>query len=282
MRTAVSLLTFPSRYPAGQRRGTPLFVSIPACQHHGGKKKSHSPYTRAGAISKFYCDIGGEMMNSRELALFLPEVRAGGRCQTLDFMELEKEKGITITSAATTYFGTIRKINIIDTPRDPFPAVLDGAILVTVCSIRCAVSSITVDRQMKRYKVPDWRSSINGQNGANPPKRYCVIFAEKLKLNAVMIQLPSARKIIFEGVIDLVAMKAYYFDGPKGETIITKDIPDNYKTQAAQAQGYFEETIHAAIRKVYVAGICAGTGYAKQRRHAGKHTDGQKNSYLGG
>jgi elongation factor G len=163
----------------------------------------------------------------------IEEVRGGGDGATMDHMELEKEKGITITSAATTVSWKDNKINIIDTPGhvdftvevERSLRVLDGAILV-LCGVAGVQSqSITVDRQMKRYKVPRL-AFINklDRTGANPEKVTSDL-CEKLHLNAVMFQVPIGIEGGLEGCVDLFARKAYYNRGEKGETIEEADVP---------------------------------------------------------
>jgi len=152
---------------------------------------------------------------------------------TMDSMELEKERGITIASAATFCEWLGHEINIIDTPGhvdftievERSLRVLDGAILV-LCSVGGVQSqSITVDQQMKRYKVP-CIAFINkcDRSGANPER---VIGQLKAKLghNALALQLPIGLEVDFEGVVDLVSFKALYFDGENGEKVREEEIP---------------------------------------------------------
>ncbi|MFL5246527.1 MAG: elongation factor G [Myxococcales bacterium] len=158
----------------------------------------------------------------------------------MDSMELEREKGITIQSAATYCEWDVtdesrptHNINIIDTPGhvdftievERALRVLDGAILV-LCSVSGVQSqSITVDRQMRRYKVPRL-AFINKMDraGANA-FRVTQQLREKLNHNAVMVEYPIGAEDKFKGVVDLVRMKAIYYDGENGENVRVEDIP---------------------------------------------------------
>ncbi len=159
---------------------------------------------------------------------------------TMDSMALEKERGITIQSAATYCNWQGHDINIIDTPGhvdftievERALRVLDGAVLI-LCSVGGVQSqSITVNRQMTRYKVPRI-AFINkcDRTGANP-YRVTQQIRDKLGLNAVMLQLPIGLENDLEGVIDLVSMKAVYFDGDQGETIRLEEIPARMQAEA--------------------------------------------------
>jgi elongation factor G len=168
---------------------------------------------------------------------------------TMDSMDLEREKGITIQSAATQVQWNDHIINLIDTPGhvdftievERSLRVLDGAILV-LCGVAGVQSqSITVDRQMKRYSVPRL-AFINklDRQGANPIRVKDALI-EKLKLNAVMAQLPIGLEENHKGVIDLVTMKAYYNEGSQGETIREEEIPADMLEEAKEYRTYLIE-----------------------------------------
>ncbi len=168
----------------------------------------------------------------------------------MDFMELERERGITITSAATHCQWNKHHINIIDTPGhvdftievERALRVLDGAILV-LCSVGGVQSqSYTVDRQMKRYRVPRI-AFINkcDRTGANPVKVRDQL-REKLGHNPVLLQLPLGLEDKLEGVIDLIEMKAIRFRGDAGESMEIGPIPAELQAEAA---AYREEMLDA-------------------------------------
>jgi elongation factor G len=166
----------------------------------------------------------------------------------MDSMELERERGITIQSAATycSWSGSSPKvgikphhINIIDTPGhvdftievERSLRVLDGAIMV-LCGVAGVQSqSYTVDRQMRRYKVPRI-AFVNklDRSGANP-FRVRDQLREKLKLHPVMIQAPIGLEDKLEGVVDLIEMQAIRFYGENGNQIEYSAIPDDMKAQ---------------------------------------------------
>ncbi len=171
---------------------------------------------------------------------------------TMDSMELERERGITIASAATNVNWKDHEINIIDTPGhvdftievERSLRVLDGAILV-LCSVGGVQSqSITVDRQMKRYHVPRI-AFVNkcDRSGANP-YRVKDQLIEKLGLNAVLMQIPIGLEDKLEGVVDLVEMKAYYFDaGADHLGLRVEEIPAELMDEAKSKREEMLDTI---------------------------------------
>jgi len=168
----------------------------------------------------------------------------------MDWMEQERERGITITSAATTCFWTPReylekgkekeyRINIIDTPGHiDFTAevqrslrVLDGAVVIFDGVAGVEPQSETVWHQADKFKVPRM-CFINkiDRMGANFEKSFQAIL-ERLTPNAVRIQIPMGLENDFKGVIDLLTQKAYYFEGDHGTEVKEEEIPEEFKSE---------------------------------------------------
>ncbi|KAA6410201.1 MAG: elongation factor mitochondrial [Lasallia pustulata] len=178
----------------------------------------------------------------------------------MDSMELEREKGITIQSAATfcdwvkVENGEEEKyhINLIDTPGhidftievERALRVLDGAVMI-LCAVSGVQSqTITVDRQMRRYNVPRI-SFINKMDrmGANPFRAIDQI-SHKLKLPAAAVQVPIGSEDSFQGVVDLIGMKAIYNEGAKGDIVVVKDeIPASVRQLAEERRKRLIETL---------------------------------------
>jgi elongation factor G len=171
------------------------------------------------------------------------EVRGkDGTGAKMDSMELERERGITISSASTNVDWRQHSINIIDTPGhvdftievERALRVLDGAVLVLCATGGVQSQSITVDRQMSRYQIPRI-AFINkcDRIGADPEKVVNQL-RDKLNHNAVLMQIPIGLEVHFEGIIDLITMKAFYFDGPNGETVREETIPSHLLDSALE------------------------------------------------
>jgi elongation factor G len=168
----------------------------------------------------------------------------------MDSMDLEREKGITIQSAATycLWRGSRdqlpeHNINIIDTPGhvdftievERALRVLDGAILVLDSGKGVQSQSITVDRQMKRYKVPRIAFVNKMDNPGADYDRVAAMLKEKLHHHAVKLQVPIGAEDRFQGIIDAVSCKAYYFDGDNGEHIRKEEVPAEYAERTQKA-----------------------------------------------
>jgi len=174
-----------------------------------------------------------------------------GEGATMDYMDLERERGITITSAATTVDWEDHTINLIDTPGhvdftvevERSLRVLDGAILVLCAVGGVQAQSITVDRQMRRYRVPRL-AFINkmDRQGADPAKVVAQL-RDKLGCDAVLMQLPIGQEANFNGVVDLITRKALYFDGVKGEKIRSEDPPAEMHDQVEDARRHLLESL---------------------------------------
>ncbi|MDO4387028.1 MAG: elongation factor G [Clostridia bacterium] len=223
----------------------------------------------------------------------LGEVHEG--MATMDWMEQEQERGITITSAATTCEWRGHQINIIDTPGhvdftvevERSLRVLDGAVAVFCAKGGVEPQSETVWRQATKYSVPRLayvnKMDITGANFYRVVK----MMREKLHANAVPIQLPIGSENTFKGIIDLIQMKAEIYQDDLGTKMEVDDIPEEYREQAEEyhnqlveavaetddelMEKFFEgheltiDEIKSAIRKATIAGkmnpVLCGTSY---------------------
>ena len=180
----------------------------------------------------------------------MQEVKGEGGA-TMDHMDLERERGITITSAATTVEWDDHVINLIDTPGhvdftvevERSLRVLDGAVLV-LCAVGGVQSqSMTVDRQMKRYHVPRL-AFINKMDRTGADfGRVVKQLREKLQCDAVLMQLPIGKEDQFEGIIDLVSRQAVYFDGANGEKVRREEMPADRADEVASARQAMLESL---------------------------------------
>jgi elongation factor G len=214
----------------------------------------------------------------------IEEVRGkSGVGAKMDSMDLEREKGITIQSAATYCEWNGFVINLIDTPGhvdftievERALRVLDGAVLVLCGTSGVQSQSYTVDRQMRRYNVPRLAFINKLDRAGADPARVTHQLKEKLRHNTITMQLPIGAEGDFDGIIDLIKQKAYYFDGDNGEDIREEDIPADRLAEVKTArhdmiasiadhddaiadkflaeQEPSVEEIHAAIRRVTIA-----------------------------
>ncbi len=177
---------------------------------------------------------------------------------TMDWMDQEKERGITITSAATTAFWNKHRINIIDTPGhvdftvevERSLRVLDGSVTVLCAKGGVEPQTETVWRQADKYKVPRMiyvnKMDIMGANFYN----VLDMLKTRLKTNAVAIQLPIGAEEDFKGLIDLLEMKAYIYKNDLGTDIEVTDIPadmldkaEEYRTELLEHLAEVDEDI---------------------------------------
>jgi elongation factor G len=174
----------------------------------------------------------------------MQEVHANEGGATMDYMDLERERGITITAAATQVTWNDKSINLIDTPGhvdftvevERSLRVLDGAIMV-LCSVGGVQSqSITVDQQIKRYRVPRIAFINKMDRVGADPERVRQELKDKLSLNVVPIQINIGVAESFQGVIDLINMQAITFEGSSGEQVVRGPIPAEYADSAAHAR----------------------------------------------
>jgi elongation factor G len=175
----------------------------------------------------------------------IEEVRGkSGVGAKMDSMDLEREKGITIQSAATycEWDGFI--INLIDTPGhvdftievERALRVLDGAVLVLCGTSGVQSQSYTVDRQMRRYNVPRLAFINKLDRAGADPARVTGQLKDKLRHNTITMQLPIGAEADFEGIIDLVKMKSYHFDGDNGDDVREEEIPADRVEEAKTAR----------------------------------------------
>ncbi|MGM0490536.1 MAG: elongation factor G [Planctomycetota bacterium] len=179
------------------------------------------------------------------------EVKGDGAGATMDHMPLERERGITITSAATTVGWKGYVVNLIDTPGhvdftvevERSLRVLDGGVLV-LCAVGGVQSqSMTVDRQMKRYHVPRLAFINKMDRAGADPMRVCQEMRDKLGDDAILMQYPIGFGATFEGVVDLATERALYFDGAGGEVVRDGPMPEGLQAEVKAARGQMLESL---------------------------------------
>lgn len=184
---------------------------------------------------------------------------------TMDWMEQERERGITITSAATTCFWKDHRLNLIDTPGhvdftievERSLRVLDGAVVVFDGVAGVEPQSETVWRQADKYKVP--RMCFANKLDRTGADFWFVVNSihERLTKDTVIMTLPIGTESDFEGIIDLITMKEWHFDGQMGEIIEEKDVRDELKEEAQKHRDAMVEKIAElddALTDKYIGG----------------------------
>jgi elongation factor G len=182
----------------------------------------------------------------------------------MDSMELEREKGITIQSAATHCDWKDSHINIIDTPGhvdftievERALRVLDGAVLV-LCGVSGVQSqSLTVDRQMKRYSVPRLAFINKLDRVGSSPKRIIEELRNQLGLNAAAVQIPIGLEDSHEGVVDIIRGVALKFHGERGEQVVEEPVPAALTDAVAEARQVLIEKLADADDEVAELFLC--------------------------
>ncbi len=222
----------------------------------------YAGYTPAGQVLKPMIDIrkmrnigisahidSGKTTLTERILYYTKKIHAihevhgkDGAGATMDSMELERERGITISSASTHVTWKDSSINIIDTPGhvdftvevERALRVLDGAILVLCGTGGVQSQTLTVDRQMHRYRIPRIAFVNKCDRIGSDPEKVAQQLKDKLNHNAVLMQLPIGKEADFRGIVDLVRMKALYFDGPFGEQVREEEIPTEILAKAKE------------------------------------------------
>ncbi len=177
---------------------------------------------------------------------------------TMDWMVQEQERGITITSASTTCFWKDMQINIIDTPGhvdftvevERSLKVLDGAVVVFCAVAGVQPQSETVWRQADKYSVPRVAFANKMDRTGADFKNVLAEMQQKLGANAAAIQVPLGAEENFAGIIDIIEEQLVVFEGEKGEIIIRKEIPQEYKAEVEQARHDLIEKVGEADDKI--------------------------------
>uniref|UniRef100_A0A7N8Y7I2 Elongation factor G, mitochondrial n=1 Tax=Mastacembelus armatus TaxID=205130 RepID=A0A7N8Y7I2_9TELE len=235
--------------------GTSIIVLVNSCRTCGSGVFPNDRIRNIGISA--HIDSGKTTLTERVLYYTgriaeIHEVKGkDGVGATMDSMELERQRGITIQSAATYTMWKNHNINIIDTPGhvdftievERALRVLDGAVLVlcAVGGVQC--QTMTVNRQMKRYNVP-FLTFINklDRMGANP-SRALQQLRSKLNHNAAFVSIPIGLEGNMRGIIDLIEERSMYFEGPFGQTVRYDEIPADFRAEATERRQELVECV---------------------------------------